>query len=769
MKRRSHLAILLLLLASTACARPATLFSEPNARAHIGMLAGTIGSRPIGTPANDRARAYIIDQLRLFGFEVRVQEADARRASTGLTARVSNIIAVRQGRRTEAVGLVSHYDSVPSGPGAADDALGVGVSLEAARVLAARADRNWTLMILLTDGEEAGLMGAAALITDREVTSRLQAYLNVEAVGSSGAPTLFEAGPGNGWLIGPWARHAPNPRGASFGVEIYRRLPNDTDFSILKRQGIPGLNFAAIDDSYAYHTTRDTPERLSPETVRSTGDQVVAIVTALDGMDITQRSTTDSTFFDIGGVAALSYGPVASIAIGTTALLAGVIAWVRVMRAAIRLEGLLRWLLTAIWTLVGSAAVVSSMVGATWALRHAREVYHPWYARPRGLFLLLLAVGITVGWSIARLGQWLPKRAHGVRHPLIAWSIALPVWVALGGAAVILAPAAAFLWQLPLLSAGLLLSVIPVSNAVAVRAVSAVVLLVTGALWLHPTSDLLHFTVAVFGRLPVITPVFVYGALIAAAGLMLVPPLVATITKTKAFVRPSLETALCLFAIAVTAGVAYVAPAYTNEEPLRRAARAVQDGDDPAIWDVGTVEPGIDLVEDAPAGWTAAGTAPDAPVPMRQLPHPFVFRAKGPSLGPAPIAIAALTAEPLAAGTELAVTVVPRDPGLTISFVLPDGLVPARSNLPGVVRRGRWTATYVAPTPEGVVFRAGFAGTDPGRLRDLRVVATAMGPGDGSGWQPPAWLPQSHTAWSVEASWIVAPFALPIAPVPPLR
>ena len=768
MNRRSLPAILLL-LASTACARTPTLFSEANARAHIGMLAGTIGSRPVGTPANARARAYIVDQLRLFGFEVRVQEADARRASTGLTARVGNIIAVRQGRRPEAIGIVSHYDSVPYGPGAADDALGVGVSLEAARVLSARVDRNWTLMILVTDGEEAGLMGAAALITDREVTSRLQAYLNVEAVGSAGAPTLFETGPGNGWLIRPWARHAPNPRGASFGIEIYRRLPNDTDFSILKRQGIPGLNFAAIDDSYAYHTTRDTPERLSPETVRSTGDVAVAVVTALEGVDITQRSATDPTFLDLGRKTAISYGPIAGVAIATMALLAGVIAWVKVMRAVIRLEGLLRWLLTAVWTLAGSAAVVASMVGATWALRHAREVYHPWYARPRWLFLLLLAVGITVGWSIARLGQWLPKRAHGIRHPLIAWSIALPVWVALGGGAVILAPAAAYLWLLPLLSAGLLLSVIPVSNAVAVRGVSAVVLLATAAFWLNPTVDLLYFTVANFGRLPVITPVFVYPALIAAAGLMLAPPLIATITKTKAFVRPSLETAVCLLAIAVTAGVAYVAPAYTNEEPLRRAARAVQDGDGPAVWDVGSVEPGIDLLEDAPSGWMAAAGAPDAPVPVRPLPHPFVFRARGPSLGSPPIAIAALTAEPLAAGTELAVTVIPRDPGLTISFVLPDGLTPARSSLPGVVRRGRWTATYVAPTPEGVVFRAGFAEADPGRLRDLRVVATALGPGDGSGWQPPPWLPQSHTAWSVEASWIVAPFALPIAPVPPLR
>ncbi len=470
--------------ASAGCSRPPGHFLEPNARAHIGMLAGTIGSRPIGTPANARARAYIIDQLRLFGFDVRVQEADARRASIGITARVSNIIAVRPGRRPEAVALVSHYDSVPAGPGAADDALGVGVSLEAARVLAARTDRNWTLMILVTDGEEAGLMGAAALMSDREVTSRLQAYINLEAIGSAGPPMLFETGPGNGWLVGPWARHAPNPRGASFGIEIYRRLPNDTDFSILKRQGIPGLNFAAIGDSYAYHTTRDTPERLSPLTVRRTGEQVVAIMTALDAEDITQRSGADRTFFDIAGTSAISYGPVVGWVLALAAPLVGIIAWVRVVGAAIKLEGLLRWLLTSLWTLAGSAAVVASMVGATWALRAAREVYHPWYARPGRLFLFLLAVGFTIGWSIARLGQWLPRRAHGLRHPLVAWSLALPVWVVLAAGMLSLAPGAAYLWLLPLLGAGLLFSILPLSNAVAVRAASVVIFLITATLWL---------------------------------------------------------------------------------------------------------------------------------------------------------------------------------------------------------------------------------------------------------------------------------------------
>ena len=155
-------------------------------------------------------------------------------------------------------------------------------------------------------------MGAAGLMTDREVTSRLQAYINVEAAGSGGTADLFEAGPGNGWLIGPWARRAPHPRGAlvrrsksTAGCRTTRTSP------ILARQGIPGLNFALVGDGYAYHTARDVPERLSPKTVRETGENVVAIATALDRLDVTRRTPWGATFFDIGGVAALSYSMVA--------------------------------------------------------------------------------------------------------------------------------------------------------------------------------------------------------------------------------------------------------------------------------------------------------------------------------------------------------------------------------------------------------------------------------------------------------------------------
>src|SRR6185312_8990674 len=116
-----RVALLALVLACPGCARNAPHFSLENARSHVQMLAGTIGSRPIGTPENQRARQYVVDQLRLFGYDVRVQETDARRPDFGFTARVSNIIAVKPGAEKNAIALLSHYDSNPAAPGAADD------------------------------------------------------------------------------------------------------------------------------------------------------------------------------------------------------------------------------------------------------------------------------------------------------------------------------------------------------------------------------------------------------------------------------------------------------------------------------------------------------------------------------------------------------------------------------------------------------------------------------------------------------------------------
>ena len=763
-------------LSLSGCSRPRTAFSDQNARSHVRLLAESVGSRPAGTSANARARRYIVDELRRSGFDVRVQETDAQSRELGLTARVANVIAVLPGSRREAIGLLSHLDSVPEGPGAGDDALGVAVALETARVVAQVPNRTWSTMVIVTDGEELGLMGATAVAADRDVTDRLHAYLNVESIGLSGVPVLFEAGPGNHWLVDAWARYAPYPRGGSYAIEIYKRLPNDTDFSILKTIGTPGLNFAAVGDSYAYHTPRDTAARLSAETVATMGHNAVAIVQGLQQVDITQRSPAEGTFFDIGGRAGVSYGATVSRVLPLASLLFAALGWARLMRAAVRASGIWRWSLTAMWTGVAAAAVPAAMVGATWLLRASREVYHPWYAHPDRLVALLVAVGAAAGWAVARGGRLLPSRAHARRGAALTWTLTLPLWTVLAAATLWTAPAAAYLWTLPTLAAGVIFTVLPPHRDGALRGGSLFVLAVAASLWLREGHELMRFVVPVMGRFPVITPVFIYPALLAATGLMVVPPLVAALAPAAPLSRPPLLTALLLFAIAVTAGLAYAAPAYTAERPLRRYVRAIQDGPgSAAIWEVGSVEPGLDLADDAPTGFALSEDEATVSVPWGRLNHPFVFRAiDRQPLGEPPAAVSSFTVNPLPGGTEIAITVTPTLEGSLVTFVLPAGVVPTRSNLPGRLRDGRWVAAYAAPPPEGVTLRASFSRYPPNAAEGIRVVVRmpwrmAEGsepPPTGRQVRLPGWIPQERAVWTGGATWVLP---LPLATASPLR
>jgi hypothetical protein len=719
------------------------------------MLAGTIGSRPAGSEANARARQYIVDQLRALGFDVRVQVADARRPEIGLTAHVQNVIALKEGARKDAVALVSHYDSSPFAPGGADDALGVAVSIEAARVLLQQPLQH-TLAVIVTDGEETGLMGAAALDTD-PIAQRLGAYINIEAVGSAGPSMLFEAGPGNAWIVDAWARHAPEPRGGSFALEIYRRIPNDTDFSILKRLDVPGLNFAPVLDGYAYHTARDTPERLSSDTISQTGLNVVATARALDQADLSRRTIPDATFFDLLGMTAITLGPLTAAWASGLALVLGLVAWVKVLRASARAVGVGRLLLTVVWTLVGAVVVLAAMIAAAWLLRESREVYHPWYARPERFFLVTAAMGLLGGWTTARLGVVLPARLRGHRHPVLAWSVALPAWIVLAGVASYLVPAAAYLFVLPLLVGSVLLLLTPLTSGPAVRFVSLVSFAANGVLWGWLLLQLLRFAVAHFGRQPGITPVWVYAAMMFVGGIVLAPPALAVLTG-RPLRQPSLATAFLLVFTVAAAGFAYSAPAYTHERPLRRAVLYAQDSTGGgAYWQVGSNEPGLDLLVQA-ARWSPQRAPLPLAVPVPRLPYPFVFHAHVNDTWPIPGTVSIRTS-PIGEAAEFTISVRPAEPGLAVTFVMPNGLTPVRPNLPGLVSRtGAWTATFAGVPLEGVAFHATVPSAQAGRLSDIRVMLrTSKMPG-GTGWQQlPNWLLQERTVWTSEARYIVTP------------
>jgi len=745
-----------------ACAgSPPGGFSVANARAHVEMLAGTIGIRPVGTDANRRAREYLVAELRRLGFDVHVQEADAVRPEFGRTVHVFNVVAVSAGRRPDAVALVSHYDSVPAGPGAADAGLGVAVCLEAARVLVAESDRTHSLVVALTDAEEAGLMGAAALIKD-PAWQQVRAYLNLEAVGTTGPSALFETGPGNTWLVGVWARSAPAPFGASYATEIYKRMPNDSDFSILKRTGTSGLNFAPIGNSYAYHTHLDTPDRLSDATIRQTGEGVVAIVSALEREDLSRQSGDWTLYFDISGIGAVASGSWLGGFLGGLGLVTGLGAWVRLLVAVRRRTGLGRLLATAIVAIAGTVAVAAFMVAATWGLRAVREVYHPWYADPTRFFALLAVAGTLGGWLVARLAARLPVRFRGCADPAGAWCVVLPVWIVLAIVTLAWLPAASYLVTFPLAAAGLALLIVGGARVPAVRLASLVPVVVAVLLWLRPGWSFLHFMVPNLGRQALITPVYLYPALLLVVAAGLVLPVLAMISGwTARLRRPGYVTAGLILALAGTFLLTYLTPAYTSERPRLASVRYVEDtttGD--AFYEMSSNEPGIDVGRDAdaPQGWQRAAGPPQVSYPLAPLGGPFVYRAGVKPSGEAVATVESVT-EVAGADHQVTVTVVPRKPWATVALVLPAGVRPIDSSVAGVVRGRHWQAAFTAPPAAGAVFRLRLRAADVALLSDARVIITTAGLPGAVGFPGlPSWLPRERSSWSGRSI-----FVLPIS------
>jgi hypothetical protein len=755
------------------CAARPTAFSHQNARTHVNQLAGAIGSRPAGSEGNRRAREYLVDQLRFFGYTVRVQESQAQRADLGMSAHVFNIIGIIPGARPEALGLVAHYDSRATTPGAGDDALGVAVALECARLLAARPARQHAVMVLLTDAEEDGLMGAAALVRDPEVRARLRAYINLDAVGADGPVPLFQTGPANGWLVGAWARAGAARRGGSYQVEIYKRLPSDTDFSVLARAGIPGLNFAAVGDGYAYHTPRDTPDRLTTRAIAEMGTTALSTAESLDRADLAQRSGQQAVYFDLGGVRALVLRSSFSRALSVLAIVLATMALVRTTRVTAGAGGAGGVVRTFAWAVVGVLLVTAALLGVTALLRESREVYHPWYAHPWRLWVLLVLTLFVTVEILLRAGERLPPGWRAVRHPSAVWMVTLVCWLAMAVAAEGLAPAAAYLWSLPLIVLALVTLAAPAADRSAAGVSAVLVLAVSGVLWLPEGREMLRFGVPMFGRLPILTPVAVYpgavlliAAMVApavlAADMASVPPLPdAQVTPGRRRLRILLTPAL-LVALSMAFAACYLAEAYTFDRPLQRAVQYVADhATGRAVWEVAGVEPGldVDLSRGAPGGWVPATGPLLAGVRATALPHPFAFRAPG-AVQPAPIQATVRSAAGPGSAIQVEVAVTAARSGLTLLFLAPPGVVPARSSLPGVVRDGAWVASFAAAPAGTTVLSATLPASAATRLGEMRVGAVDRRLPGGQGWlgQPP-WLASARTVWHARSLHLVVPAA----------
>ncbi|MBI3230597.1 MAG: M28 family peptidase [Burkholderiales bacterium] len=270
-------------------------------------------AHPTGTSENRQVADYLQAQLLALGLQTQVQEGMG--FSSWSLGRVRNIVARLPSKlgakqamaRGSAVLLMAHYDAAPNSFGAADDGASVAAVLETLRALKNGPPLVNDVLVLFTDGEEAGMLGAQLFSHEHPWLQAIGLVLNFEYRGNRGPFWMYETSPGNGKLIQGLQQALPHAHANSVLYEVYKTMPNYTDFTQFKQIALPGLNFAAIEGHNSYHTPLDTAANLDLASWQDEGQTMLALVRYFGNQDLHYLQSENRLYFDLPLVGLLSY------------------------------------------------------------------------------------------------------------------------------------------------------------------------------------------------------------------------------------------------------------------------------------------------------------------------------------------------------------------------------------------------------------------------------------------------------------------------------
>ncbi|PYP82633.1 MAG: hypothetical protein DMF61_25890 [Blastocatellia bacterium AA13] len=299
-------------------------FSSARAITYLQNVAAK--PHPIGSAENAEVREYLVSQLKALGVQTQVQES-AIVTETGkgpfVGATVHNVLGRLNGsNNSKAVLLAAHYDSVATGPGAADDGSAVAAILETLRAISSGAPLKNDVIVLLSDGEESGLLGARAFVKEHPWAREVGVALNFEARGNGGPAVMFQTSRNNGRLIREFAAASPHPFGNSLSSAVYGMLQNDTDLTAFKSAGLPCLNFAFFDGVTSYHSAIDTVARVDERTLQHQGSYMLALARRFGGLDLNNVTGPDRVYFNLFGSMFIDYSSALVIPLAFAAILA---------------------------------------------------------------------------------------------------------------------------------------------------------------------------------------------------------------------------------------------------------------------------------------------------------------------------------------------------------------------------------------------------------------------------------------------------------------
>lgn len=414
---------------------PAEQFSEQRAMAVVRKLADEIGPHPVGSAAGAAAAEYLAGELRKLprlAVEVQDAEGDTRLnvwTEVNFHYRVRNVVARLAGRRPDAILINAHYDSPVEANGGADNGIGTAAALEAMRALAASPQLEWSVVLNLNGGEEAGSGGAAGFLQHR-FAKDVRAFIDTDGSGG-GKANLLAASAQVPALLRAYARAVRSPQATIFGNDFVQSGLTQVsgDFEPLSRAGLPGLDFGAVQDVWGVHTYLDRSSRLQPGTLQDLGSTILAVTRELAREAPSLQVEPERTvYYDLLGQTTLVYSMRTArlLALGALALLVVVIGLV-LRRSEVTVRLLAR---SAGWILLSAVAGLLAALLAALLLAGVLQRPHGFYATP---WLIVPCFAVAGLCGVLAVHAWWRRRAlaAGVSaetSALAAWAGGLLLW-----------------------------------------------------------------------------------------------------------------------------------------------------------------------------------------------------------------------------------------------------------------------------------------------------------------------------------------------------
>ncbi|MEG1408331.1 MAG: M28 family peptidase [Terrisporobacter sp.] len=265
---------------------------------------------------HENVKNYLIEELKNLGVDSSIYSYDDVYVERSKTKEdLENIYAEIKGKSDSYIMLVTHYDTSRAkryaerdgSTGAADAGYGLSTILETIKTIKENnIELNNGIKILITDGEEYGLLGAKEAVKEKEIFENVNYLINLEARGTKGPAVMFETSTNNSKVIDLYDS-SYKPFSYSITPEIYRLLPNGTDFTEFLAKDITGINISVLDGMENYHTPNDSVNSVNKSSLQHYGDQVYPIVKEFVSNEkyadpVALEGSEDSIFFILGNI-----------------------------------------------------------------------------------------------------------------------------------------------------------------------------------------------------------------------------------------------------------------------------------------------------------------------------------------------------------------------------------------------------------------------------------------------------------------------------------